>query len=67
MAIKDSEYVNQSQETELNYCLRKHGLAQSADNRKALKDLLPPRTRTEEADRLILANLDKFAKSASQS
>lgn len=57
---KDSMFVNQSEDHELNYLLKKHGLSESKENRKKLKDLLPPYTKTEDAHELIKKNLANF-------
>ncbi|QLB13311.1 hypothetical protein EV697_10314 [Bisgaardia hudsonensis] len=57
---KDSMFVNQSEDHELNYLLKKYGLSESKENRKKLKDLLPPYTKTEDANELIKKNLANF-------
>lgn len=51
MPKSDWDYVNTSQDYELNDILSKHGYRETAANRKLIKDNLPPRPPTQSSRR----------------
>ena len=53
MPKSDWDYVNKSQDYELNDLLSKHGYRETAENRKLLIDNLPANTKHSEAKDLI--------------
>lgn len=53
MPKSDWDYVNTSQEYELNDLLSKHGYRETAANRKLLKDNLPANTKHGDVASLI--------------
>lgn len=63
MPKSDHKYLNQSQDHELNYHLRKNGFRQTQENRDILKNITPNNTRLSDLNSIILKAKKRLEKS----